>query len=198
MKASTFADLVDTRAISRSALDDALVRHAPLAIAWCDRPGAPLSRHALSAQLIETMPEAFHIGLMECIVHRWLPMAGCAPATRVDLSLDLAIQPKVDLMHHGWPERTLLMRLQLRLQQAQSSWAVTPGHGHAPSLLELGEPRAWLASLSLYVADAGAPSGLPTDLCAFHQRQLEVFLPPGPWPLGLLMAPSVAPMNWRL
>jgi hypothetical protein len=175
MKVSTFADLLDVQAISRSALDDALVRDAPKAVAWCDRPDSLISRHALGAQLMQAMPEAFNVGLKECIAHRWLPTTCVPQNVRGDLCLDLHIEPAIDLMRQGWPERTLQLSHEVSLQQTQTTYAIS--FDGAGWLLQLGEPRAWRANLRLWVSDAGTTvRGEP-----FHERTLEVFLPKGPW-----------------
>ncbi len=173
MKATIVADLLDIGRVSTDRLDAALKIGAPVALAWCSRPGAAVGRVALRDALLRVLPEALHTGLPECILRRWLPRQ---PVTHVDAPADVCIafelQPEVDLLYEGLPAFALSVRACVALEQRGSGW-----HCDGVSA-RIGAPRAWHASLSLQVGDARWPvNGLP-----FHENRLDIFLPAGPWP----------------
>ena len=174
MNVSIVTDLLDVRGISADRLDAALVGAAPIAVAWCSRPGAPLGRVALREAVLQALPEALHTGLPECILRRWLPSQSVQRVEApTDLRIELELKPGLDLLDKGLLVFALALRAFVTLEQRGSSW-----HCDGASA-QIGAPRAWHARLALQVADASAPFAAPP----FHESRLDVFLPAGPWPM---------------
>ena len=176
MRADTFADLFDLARLSRSRLDHAIRTAAPRAaqVACGGASSRTTPLVALRNDVIDALPDALNVGLRECIVRCWPPRDAAALDTTWPARFVLQTRATLDSMHDGAAAFSLRLTARATLSQPDGRLRVDA------SATELVlTPRAWLAELTLSVADDVAAAASTS----FHEQTSEVFLAAGPWPL---------------
>lgn len=142
-----------------------------------------MSQQTMAEAVVEALPTALDVGIREKIATAWWSMhkgPGPWPA-----EFDLETGAALEQLDEGLPVMALRLQARLHLSQSGANVSVLEGEPWLPPLpqLLLGEPRAWVATWTLSLADGRDPQ-LQQELQQFCCGSASLHLIPVHLPVG--------------
>lgn len=148
------AGLLDTRQVSRSLFDDALVRACPAVAHWCARDDVPVTRSSLAEAVIAALPQAMQRTWRECLAQADWPSARASDA-KADF------YPRIDVF--GRPDDWVVVPLAVGVHLERFGYAAAD------------QPACAHATLTVAI------DGVSHGRVAFHRVERDLAFAPGLW-----------------